>query len=231
MKDWNTPDHHIADTDHGTLVFAGYLPMVLADWQVTENAPDTDGRIYASIRGWLANGTGTGTVTDRYTEPVPAGRARLVRSELRGRQALTDRDVHIDYYNPGKPYPNTWDHPGCLVTVTWVDRRVDAAGHPVPETEIGRTQWTHPDTGAVFDLTAAYVPAGEFYHDDPEHPGFTWQHFDHWSGGVPVLHLFHGAAKSPSRGFGSRGRLITDGEWTTTADAPRFSEHLATAGS
>lgn len=227
MRDWNTPDHHIADTDHGTLYFADGAQLVLADWQTTENAPDTDGRIYASVRGWLANGTGTGTVNDRYTQPIQAGRARLVRSELRGRQALTDLDVHIDYYNPGQPYPNTWDHPGYLVTVTWMDRRVDAAGLPVPETEIGRTQWTHPDTGQVFDLTAAYVPAGELYRDDPAHPGFTWQHYDHWSGGVPVLHLFHGAAKSPSHGFGSNGRRITDGEWVLTTDAPKFSDTLA----
>lgn len=228
MQSWNTPDHHIAGTDHGTLHFTGDVALVLADWQVTENAPDADGRIYASVRGWLANGTGTGTVNDPRTEPIEAGRARLVRSELRGRQALTDLDVHVDYYNPGRPYPNTWDHPGCLVTVSWMDRRVNAAGQPIPETEIGLTQWTNPDTGQVFDLTAAYVPAGKLY--DPTRPGFTWQHFDHWSGGVPVLHLFHGDAKSPSRGFGSNGRLITDGEWVKTTDAPRFTEP-APAGS
>ncbi|BBG20710.1 hypothetical protein RVR_P193 (plasmid) [Actinacidiphila reveromycinica] len=107
MKSWNTPDHRIADTDHGTLHFAGDVTLVLADWQLTENAPDADGRVYASIRGWLANGAGSGRPDDRYTQPIQAGRARLVRSELRGRQALTDLAVHIDYYNPGRPYPKT----------------------------------------------------------------------------------------------------------------------------
>ncbi|WP_031522599.1 hypothetical protein [Streptomyces sp. NRRL F-5123] len=229
MQDWNTPDHHIADTDHGILRFAGDVDLVLADWEFTENAPDADGRVYASVRGWLVNGTGTGKVSDRYTEPLEAGRARLVRGELRGRQALTDLNVHIGYDTPVQPYPNTWDHPGCLVTVSWMDRRIDADGHPVPETEIGRTQWTHPDTSQVFDLTAAYVPAGKFY--DPARPSFTWQHYDHWSGGVPVLHLFHGDASAPSRGFGSSGRLITDGEWVKTTDAPRLTEHPIPAGS
>src|SRR5215218_7764436 len=99
MRDWNTPDHHIADTDHGTLHFTGGAQLVLADWQTTENAPDTDGRIYASICGWLANGGGSGQPGDRYTEPVAAGRAHLVRSELRSRQPLTGLDVHVDYYN------------------------------------------------------------------------------------------------------------------------------------
>lgn len=223
MQDWNTPDHHIAGTDHGALHFAGDVPLVLADWQVTENAPDADGRVYASIRGWLANGGGSGQADDRYTEPVQAGRARLVRSDLRGRQPLTDLDVHVDYYNPGRPYPNTWDHRGCLVTVSWMDRRIDAHGQPIPETEIGRTEWTHPETGQVFDLTAAYVQAGKFFYDDPAHPGYTWRHFDRWSGGVPVLRPFFGDQTSPS----GSGRRITDGEWILAADAPRFSDVLA----
>ena len=160
---------------------------------------------------------------DPYVKPVEAGRARLVRSEMRGRQPLTDLDVHVGYESVGQPYPNTWDHPGYLVTVSWMDRRIDASGRPIPEDEIGRTEWPHPDTGQVFDLTEAYVPAGECYYDDPKHPYFTWRHFDRWSGGVPLLHPFYGDAKSPSHG----GKRITDGEWVKVVDASKFSERMA----
>ncbi|MFB7852813.1 hypothetical protein ACFC34_38170 [Streptomyces sp. NPDC056053] len=133
MKSWNTPDHHIADTEHGTLILADDVTLVIADWEVTENAPDRDGRVYTSVRGWLVNGGGTGRVDDPYTEPIDAGRARLVRTELRGREPVTDRDVHIDYHSVGRPYPNTWDHRGCQVTVSWMDRRIDAHGRPIPD--------------------------------------------------------------------------------------------------
>ncbi|MGW2109514.1 hypothetical protein [Streptomyces sp. NPDC001948] len=223
MQDWNTPDHHIADTEHGTLTFADGITLVIADWEVTENAPDRDGRIYASVCGWLVNGGGTGRVDDPYTEPIEDGRARLVRTELRGREPVTDRDVHIDYHLVGRPYPNTWDHRGCQVTVSWMDHRIDAHGHRIPEDEIGRTEWTNPATGQVYDLTQAYVPAGECYYDDPKHPAFTWQHFDRWSGGVPVLHPFWGDDKSPAHS----GKRITDGAWTRISDAPKFSERMA----
>ncbi|MDX3232516.1 hypothetical protein [Streptomyces sp. ME19-01-6] len=212
MKSWNTPDHHIADTEHGTLYFADDVQLVIADWQIRENAPDSDGRVYTSVRGWLMNYSGTGRAGDPYTEPIEAGRARLIRTELRGRQPLTDRDVHVDYYTPGQPSPNTWDHPGYLVTVSWMDRRIDQNGQPIPEDEIGRTQWPHPETGEVFDLRAAYVPKGRYY--DPQ--GITWQHYDGWRGGVPVLRPFYADAKAPS----GSGRLITDGEWVKASEAP-----------
>ncbi|MFD7667768.1 hypothetical protein [Streptomyces sp. NPDC059788] len=223
MKNWNTPDHRIADTEHGTLHFTDGVQLVIADWKVTENAPDTDGRVYASVRGWLANSGGTGSTDDPYTEPLEAGRARLLRTALRGRPPVEDRDVHLDYYEPGQPSPNIWDHRGLLVTVSWMDRRIDAHGQPVPEDEIGRTQWTHPTTGQVFDLTQAYLPAGEYYYDEPERPHFTCQHYDRWSGGVPLLHPFYGRHKAPS----GSGKRITDGEWVRVADAPKFSEQLA----
>lgn len=222
MQNWNTDDHRISGTDHGTLYFTDDTQLVVADWEATENAPDSDGRVYARIRGWLANGSGSGRSHDPYTEPVEAGRARLVRSELRGRQPLTDLNVHVDYYNPGKPYPNTWDHRGCIVTVSWMDRRIDANGQPIPEDEIGRTQWTNPATGENWDLTRAYIPAGKLYFPDLASQSFTWRHFDRWSGGIPVLHPFYGDAKSPSPGD---GKLITDGQWVTTTNAPRPSEH------
>ncbi|MFJ7200906.1 MULTISPECIES: hypothetical protein [unclassified Streptomyces] len=83
-----------------------------------------------------------------------------------------------------------------------------------------------PGHGQVFDLTEAYVPAGECYYDDPKHPAFTWQYFDRWSGGVPVLHAFHGDDKTPAHG----GRRITDGEWVRITDAPKFSERMAALG-
>jgi hypothetical protein len=222
MKHWNTPDHHIAGTEHGTLILEGDVPLVIADWQYTEDAPDSDGRIYAAVRGWLVNGSGSGRPDDPYTEPVE-GRTRLVRSELRGRQPLPDLTVYVDYYHPGQPYPNTWDHRGCLATVSWMDRRIDADGRTLPEDEIGRTEWTHPGTGEVFDLRAAYVPAGDYY--DPQ--GITWQHYDRWDGGVPLLHPFCGDAKAPERHPG--GRRITDGDWTKAGDAPTLEGFLAAA--
>lgn len=223
MRNWHDPNHHVADTEHGTLYFEGGVPLVIADWEVTENAPDRDGRVYAAVRGWLVNGGGAGRADDPYTEPIDAGRARLVRTELRGRPPVTDRTVHVDYYSPTQPWPNTWDHRGCQATVSWMDRRIDASGLPIPDDEIGRTEWIHPDTGRVFDLRQAYVPAGECYYDDPKCPYFTWQHFDRWSGGVPILQRFYGTAKTPSDG----AKRITDGEWVPVTDAPKFSQQPA----
>ncbi|MGW3491365.1 hypothetical protein [Streptomyces sp. NPDC001054] len=220
MRTWNTPHHHITDTEHGTLVFEGDVELILADWQVTENAPDADGRVYASIRGWLANSGGFGRVRDPYTQPVDDGRARLLRTSLRGLKSVTDKDVHLDYYGVTQPYPNTWDHPGYLTTVTWMDRRLDACGHEIPETEIGRTTWTHPETGRVFDLTKTYVQPGECYNDDPAYPGHAWKHYDRWSGGVPLLHCFYGSRKAPTDNFGLR---LTDMDWVESGDAPKFS--------
>ncbi|MFJ1751186.1 hypothetical protein ACIOJD_33900 [Streptomyces sp. NPDC088116] len=225
MKKWTTGDHTIADTEHGIINFADGLPLVIADWQVTEDAPDRDGRVYASVRGWIVNGGGSGCIDDPYTEPIEAGRARLVRSQLRGRPPMADLDVHVDYYAVDRPYPNSWDHRGRQVTVTWMDRRIDAEGRPIPEDEIGRIEWTNPATGEVFDLTEAYVPAGEYYYDDPKRPFFTWRHFDRWSGGVPLLHPFYGDHKSPADG----GKCIADGEWVRITDAPKFSERVAVA--
>ncbi|WP_030997770.1 hypothetical protein [Streptomyces sp. NRRL F-5630] len=195
MRTWNAPDHRIADTEHGTLVFEGDAELVLADWQVTEDAPDADGRVYASIRGWLANSGGSGRVRDPYTQPVADGRARLLHTNLRGLKNVTDRDVHLDYYGVTQPYPNTWDHPGYLTTVSWMDRRLDARGHEIPETEIGRTQWTHPETGRVFDLTKAYARADEGPYSTQDR---CWQHYDRWSNGVPHLHYFRGARRTPT---------------------------------
>jgi hypothetical protein len=226
MKDWNTDDHHIADTDHGTLTFEGDVKMVIADWEVTEAAPDTDGRIYKFVEGWVANDTGSGTFDDPYVKPLDAGRARLVRSELRGQQPFTDRDAHVAYDNVGRPHPNTWDHPGHLVTISWMDRRIDQNGQPIPEDEIGRTEWTNPETGAVFDLTEAYVPEGELYYDDPEHPFFVWRHYDHWKGGIPVLEHFWADSKAPAHGS-EPGMRVTDGTWVKITDAPTWSEQRA----
>ncbi|MFE6743866.1 hypothetical protein [Streptomyces tubercidicus] len=136
MKDWNTPDHHIADTEHGTLHFAGDVPLVIADWEITEAAPNHDGRVHTSVRGWLVNGGGSGRVDDPHTEPIEAGPAHLTRTELRGRPPVADLDVHVDYYSPIQPWPNTWDHRGCLVTVSWMDRRIDAGGRPIPDAPV-----------------------------------------------------------------------------------------------
>ncbi|MEU8509834.1 hypothetical protein AB0C40_35190 [Streptomyces brevispora] len=125
MQDWNTPHHRIADT------VAGNVPLVVADWEVTENAPDSDGHIYVSVCGRLVNGGGSGRVGDPHTEPIEAGRARLMRTEPRGREPITGLDVHVTYYSPGQPYPNAWDHRGCQVTISWMDRRIEAIGQPI----------------------------------------------------------------------------------------------------
>lgn len=125
VRSWNTPDHHIADTEHGTLHFADGLRLVLADWKITEYAPDHDGLVTTEVRGWLANWNGAGTVYDPYTMPVARGSARLVTTELRGHRPVTDRDTHVSYSTVGKPYPNTWDHPGYLATVSWSTHHAD----------------------------------------------------------------------------------------------------------
>ncbi len=220
MRSWNTPDHRITGTEHGTMHFADGVQAVIADWQITEDAPDHDGRVYASVRGWLANSSGSGRTGDPYTKPIAAGRAHLVTTELRGRQPIEARDVHVRFTSPGKPHPNTWDHPGLLVTISWMDRRLDANGRPVPETEIGRTDWTHPATGEVFDLTLAYLPTGKHYHPQD----FTWRHYDHWCGGVPLLEPFYGDQSTPASGS---TRSLADGEWVPADQAPTLAEVAA----
>ncbi|GAA2816058.1 hypothetical protein [Kitasatospora aburaviensis] len=60
---------------------------------------------------------GSGTTGNRYRLPIEAGRAHLVRAELRGRDDLRDAAVHVDIHFPGVPYPNTWDHPGFWCAV------------------------------------------------------------------------------------------------------------------
>ncbi|MCX5078481.1 hypothetical protein OG321_39270 [Streptomyces sp. NBC_00424] len=41
MQDWNTPDHTIADIEHGTLLFAGDVPLVIAGWEAAPAASRT----------------------------------------------------------------------------------------------------------------------------------------------------------------------------------------------
>ncbi|WP_149030213.1 hypothetical protein [Kitasatospora sp. MBT66] len=127
--------------------------------------------------------------------------AALLLAELRGRESLRDLTVHVDVRYPGKPVPNTWDHPGALATVSWMARRIDLTGREVPETEIGSTRWTDPGTGREFDLEADFLLEG-----GPEN-SITWRYDDQWQGGVPVLHPFWGADRTPA--FGDR-LLITD---------------------
>lgn len=215
MKSWNTPDHQIADTEHSALTFHDGKVLVLADWQVTEDAPDTDGRVWARLRGWVANTTGTGVFGDRYIQPVEAGPAQLVRAELRGRAPLDGLPVHVALEAVGRPHPNTWDHPGYLCTVSWLARRVDQDGRPVPETEVGLTRWTDPATGREHDLTVAHLPEGTAYNPQ----GFTWQHFGRWHQGVPLLHPVWGDHRTPAHGLRD-GRPITDGRWVPAAEAP-----------
>ncbi|MFB7763554.1 hypothetical protein [Streptomyces xiamenensis] len=208
-------DHRIAGADHATIALDEGV-LVIADWELVEKAPDRDGRVYITLRGWLANGSGSGRLDDPHTQPVQAGRAHLVRADLRGRRPVSDRRVHLDYQHVGRPYPSNWDHPGYLATITWADRRIGQDGAPIPEDEIGRTEWTDPATGCTYDLTDEYVPAGTTYRTGDR----TWRHFDRWSGGFPVLHPFVGGSTTPSRG----SKLITDGEWVRLADAPKCSE-------
>ncbi|MFJ5120996.1 hypothetical protein [Kitasatospora sp. NPDC088548] len=215
MKPWNTDCHRIADSDHATVTFTGGAELVLADWETTEAAPDRDGRVYATLRGWIANAEGSGTHTDPYTLPVDAGRAQLAVAALRGREPLRDLAVHVDIDQPGKPNPNSWDHAGYLCSLTWSARRVDADGNPVLETEIGSTRWTDPESGREYDLIAAYLPKGEPYNP----LGFVWRHYDCWSRGVPELLPFYSDKRVPAYGAGS-ALLLTDGPWVEVAEAP-----------
>ncbi|MEV7123820.1 hypothetical protein [Kitasatospora griseola] len=211
----------ISEAELGVLTFAGGDELVLARWQFTEAAPDPDGRVYAVLSGWIANAEGSGTTEDRYRLPIKDGRAHLARAELRGREDLQDVAVHIDIHCPGIAHPNTWDHPGFWCTVSWMDRRIDAGGHPVLETEIGSTRWTDPASGTEWDLRAAYLPAGESYNP----LGHTWRHYDGWHRGVPLLHPFYGDHRAPSRGH--EGRPLTDGPWVVADQAPAPADAAA----
>ncbi|MFG2844212.1 DUF6919 domain-containing protein [Kitasatospora sp. NPDC048296] len=215
VQPWNHPGHRIAGTERAALAFADGKELVLADWEVSEAAPDQDGRVYATLRGWIANATASATPGDGYVLPVEAGRAHLLRADLRGRDPLSDLLVHIDVHRPGAPHPNSWDHPGYLCRVSWMDRRIDAAGHRVPEAEIGTTHWTDPADGREYDLEAAYLPEGERYNP----LGFTWRHYDRWHRGVPLLHPFYADDRAPAQGLAA-ARALTDGPWVLAAEAP-----------
>ncbi|MFE3505489.1 hypothetical protein ACFXPX_04680 [Kitasatospora sp. NPDC059146] len=214
MQPWNRDDHQIAQAERAILTFTGGRTLILADWQITENAPNPDGRVYAELRGWAANTGGAGTAQDPCTMPVESGRAQLVLAELRGREPLRDLAVHVGVGYPGKPFPNTWDHPGALATVSWMARRVDENGRQVPETEIGSTRWTDPGTGREFDLEAAFLLDGE------PTGSITWRYDDRWQGGVPVLHPFWGDDRTPA--FGDR-LLITDRRLVPATGTPSGS--------
>ncbi|MER6241449.1 hypothetical protein ABT185_36385 [Streptomyces clavifer] len=128
MRSWNTPDHRIAGTERASLLFADGSESVVADWQLIEDAPDAEGRVYTTLRGWVVN-----TRIDRsgpyarIVDPTPIGEARLVRGQVRGHEPLTDLAVTCDVYTASQPYPNTWDHAGHVASVTWLSRVLEPA--------------------------------------------------------------------------------------------------------
>jgi hypothetical protein len=135
VKDWqHDPDHRIAGTEHGTLHFADGITTVIADWQAIDDAPDAQGRIYRTIRGWATTWTDPERRPDNSPLPpplearFPKGRAQLHRTDLRGQPTLTDREVVCYRTVVTPPYPNTWDHPGLLLSMTWLDRNAHPGG-------------------------------------------------------------------------------------------------------
>ena len=127
MRDYQgVRDHTIADTEQGTLRFADGTQTGIADWEITESAPDPHGRIYRTLRGWAANVTGT--LGDSDYVPFPNGPAHLFRAELRGQEPLADLSVDCSTHSVGRPYPHTWDHPGYLLHMTWLARTLNEDG-------------------------------------------------------------------------------------------------------
>ncbi len=114
------PDHHIGDTEHGTLYFADGTVTVVADWRIIEEAPDSDGRIYRTPRGFTVNST-HGPLAD---SPFREGNTRLTHVDLCG-TPLVDTDVVCRLALLSAPQPNTWDHPGYVVSVLWLERNVN----------------------------------------------------------------------------------------------------------
>ncbi|WP_327223002.1 hypothetical protein OG229_02340 [Streptomyces platensis] len=126
MKDHNRPDHRIAGTEHATLRFADGTETRIADWQIIEDAPTSQGHVYQTLRGWIANTyADTRDQVTHIVAPAPNGPARLLAAALRGREPLGDLDVDCNITTVGQPYPNTWDHPGYLFEMTWQARQIN----------------------------------------------------------------------------------------------------------
>ena len=119
------PDHRIGDTEHGTLYFADGTVTVIADWRIIEEAPDPEGRIYRTLRGFTVNRP-HGPLSET---PFPEGETRLARADLRG-TPLVDTDVVCRLTYLTAPEPNTWDHPGYVLSVRWLDRNVNPLWWP-----------------------------------------------------------------------------------------------------
>ena len=106
-----------------------------------------------------------------------------------------------------------------------MDRRIDAQGNPVPEEEIGRTEWTHPETGQVFDLTDRVPPrrrgATATTRSTRASPGSTSTTGQEACRSCSSSTATHTAPTSDS------AKRITDGEWVRVADAPKFSQRTA----
>ncbi|MFB7763552.1 hypothetical protein [Streptomyces xiamenensis] len=213
MRPWNTADHHISDTDHATLDLADSGEIVIADWEVTSEAPDRDGRIYKTLCGWISDGSGRGHFDSSYPLPIGSGRAHLLHAALRGHQPISDQPVHIKIRPFGKPVPNTWDHPGYMLTARWMDRRVDGQGRPIHDDKLGVRTWTNPSTGEVLDLGAAYFTGDG---RDPQH--YVWRYYDHWVGDTPLMEVFPADAQAPN---GLETRLASDSTWHAVPDTTR----------
>ncbi|MEV6404005.1 hypothetical protein AB0M58_13810 [Streptomyces bobili] len=129
MRDYQgVRDHRIADAEQGALRFTDGTQTGIADWEITESAPDVHGRIYRTLRGWATNVTGSNTLGDSHYVPFPNGPAHLFRADLRGHPQFADLNVDCSTHSVGRPYPHTWDHPGYLLQMTWLARTLNPDG-------------------------------------------------------------------------------------------------------
>ncbi|MGW3308151.1 hypothetical protein ACWDG9_16375 [Streptomyces sp. NPDC001073] len=147
MRDYKgVRDHRIADTEQGALRFTDGTQTGIAAWEITESAPDVHGRIYRTLRGWAANVTSSSAPGGRHCVPFPNGPAHLDRADLRGQPRLADLSVDCSTRSVAHPYPNTWDHPGYLLQMTWLARTLH------PDGELTAPAWWPAVLGCAREL-------------------------------------------------------------------------------
>ena len=116
------PDHRVGATEHGMLRFADGTVTVIADYKIIEDAPDAYGRIYRTLRGWA--------IESPSGISFPSGPARLSLADMRGQPLLCDTEVVCERKEIAAPDGSTWDHPGVLLAMTWLDRSVNPVWWP-----------------------------------------------------------------------------------------------------
>ncbi|MGW3164783.1 hypothetical protein ACWC9Q_18305 [Streptomyces sp. NPDC001142] len=79
----------------GEIKFAGYEPMPLSGWDLTELAPDYYGNVYMQIGGWLPEGW--------PREETPGGTAQMKYAHLHGEAVPRDLNVQVSVKGYGGP--------------------------------------------------------------------------------------------------------------------------------